>query len=373
MTPNQEKIQNKTMKLPDLKHLIIVFFFCLTNNGVCFGQHELQNSMDSLELDEIVNDSILKTFYKNLGFQLSYKISSIYLYEEYYDSLKNTHNTVVLRTKPNESETVKPSQRSVLNSVLQRDIHFYNTYIEARGNSNILFSRTFYADEPEDIGSINESGLPDINYAKIDYDIIADEILKPFTDDDLNLIISNSKNYLILKKALLKISNLQSETLQHILNNIDVPEIKKIAVRKIKDQALIMNLVMNSKYEYVREEAVKKVKDQDVLISVVKNDTSGLVRKAAVDNSHLINKKILADVVKNENEDHDIRYAAMRYLLEPTTPFFNKSEDFYKAVLEVTVFSEIPSLIFISENYPDKNYCRAASALLADIAKKEKK
>ena len=72
------------------------------------------------------------------------------------------------------------------------------------------------------------------------------------------------------------------------------------AVKKLKDQDKLIEILKTDNHEFVRKEAIYNITNQDIIIDVARNDESWVVRLNAV---RIINDpNILAEIAKNDGD-----------------------------------------------------------------------
>ena len=96
------------------------------------------------------------------------------------------------------------------------------------------------------------------------------------------------------------------------------------AVEGMTDQAQLILVARKARYGAIQAMAVKKLTDQEVLIDIAKNSENYYVRMTAVYNEHLTDKDVIAYVGKND-EFVDVREAAGRRLKKMREAEYEKS------------------------------------------------
>ena len=71
------------------------------------------------------------------------------------------------------------------------------------------------------------------------------------------------------------------------------PDVRSEAVKKITDQAVLVDIAKNASDEDVRRAAIGQITDQDVLIDIAKNDLNPSVRCTAIMN--ITDEKVIAN------------------------------------------------------------------------------
>ena len=128
-------------------------------------------------------------------------------------------------------------------------------------------------------------------------------------------------------------------------------EVRKVAVARIKDQAVLAEVVTNEDHPAVRKAAVEHVTDQAVLSKVALNDGSDEVRRAAVERvtDQAVLAQIAAEEVKRYSHDGKDRNWEVR-----------------KAAVARVTDQAVLSKVALNDS--DEEVCKAAATRVTDQA-----
>ncbi len=130
------------------------------------------------------------------------------------------------------------------------------------------------------------------------------------TQSELCTIVLSSRNYDVRRAAMERIT--EESLIAKIALGDCGSGIQGIAVEKLTDQEVLAEIVLNSdSYDEIRHAALDKLTDQHQIARIaVESRRFGL---AAVDK--LKDQEAIADVVRNEQTDHEVKLCAIRNLM----------------------------------------------------------
>ena len=149
---------------------------------------------------------------------------------------------------------------------------------------------------------------------------ITNEEVENLTDQKQLIEIANSSNDLFVRiSAVGRLSNQQD--LAYIAKTNNVDPVCAEAVVKISNQQILEDIAINAPCPTARGEAVQKLSNQIALSCIVKNDKDAWVRRCAVENKHLKEQSIIADVAQSD-DNFSVRREAL-YKLEDQSILFD--------------------------------------------------
>ena len=184
-------------------------------------------------------------------------------------------------------------------------------------------------------------------------------------DSDLSSIEYSAKNESDWKKRLLAVDRLTNQTLlMDISKNDREWYIRMVAVNKITDQKFLLDIVKSDSEFEVCRSAISKLTDENTILDIVKNNNNSIyIRGAAV--IGLTNQNILTDIAKNDEHDF-IRSVAVSKLSDQSilTDIAKNDKDKYVRFAAVEKLTDQSVLTEIAKNDIDEFVRKAAGKRL---------
>jgi hypothetical protein len=139
------------------------------------------------------------------------------------------------------------------------------------------------------------------------------------------------------------------------------------AVRELKDQSILVQIVRNDADGRVREAAVGKVTDESVLTQIARTDRDPQVRKAAVEK--LTDESVLTQIARTDG-DSQVRRSAVGGVTDQDTliDIVARESDARVALAAVELLADPEVLIHFARNHRDLELRAVAARRIADPA-----